>query len=161
LEPVHIQFHGPEPLTAVALPVLQRFAVGAALTAVPFAVPQAPFTGVPPPEPPPPPELLESVAWHEAVAPPLVPAHIQFHGPEPLIAVELPLAHRFAVGAVLIAAPFAEPQVPATACGDEGGAADCEPQAARKSRMEATQSCEGTRIKYITDSISPASFSST
>ena len=42
LEPEHIQSHGPVPVTAEAEPALQRFVVGAALTAAPLAEPHEP-----------------------------------------------------------------------------------------------------------------------
>src|SRR5258706_7688100 len=44
-EPRHDQVQGPEPETAVAVPAVQRFAVGAWDTGVPFAEPHTPFTG--------------------------------------------------------------------------------------------------------------------
>jgi hypothetical protein len=46
LLPVHSQVQGPAPLTAEAVPALQRPALGAALNVMPFAGPQAPFTAV-------------------------------------------------------------------------------------------------------------------
>ena len=46
LLPVHCQVHGPLPVTAEAVPALQRPALGATLALVPFAGPHAPFTGV-------------------------------------------------------------------------------------------------------------------
>ena len=44
-DPVQLHVHGPLPLTAVAVPALQRFAVGAVVNTPPFDDPQAPFTG--------------------------------------------------------------------------------------------------------------------
>ena len=44
--PVQPQVHGPVPLTAVAVPTLQRFVVGAAVNVCPFDAPQAPLTGI-------------------------------------------------------------------------------------------------------------------
>ena len=44
LAPVQVHVHGPAPLTVVAVPALHRLAVGAELTAVPLALPQAPLT---------------------------------------------------------------------------------------------------------------------
>ena len=44
LPAAHDQFHGPGPNTALAVPAAQRLAVGALLTATPFAVPQAAAT---------------------------------------------------------------------------------------------------------------------
>jgi hypothetical protein len=101
LEPGHIQFHGPLPATVEAVPTLQRFVVGVLLTAVPFAEPHEPLTGP-----------TATGAWHAAVVPPLVPGHIQFHGPAPLTAEAVPALHRFIVGVLLAAAPFAVPQAP-------------------------------------------------
>src|ERR1700722_3332947 len=43
LAPVQLQFHGPEPLTDEAVPVVQRLVDGALLKLVPFDVPQAPL----------------------------------------------------------------------------------------------------------------------
>jgi hypothetical protein len=44
--PAHDQFHGPEPLTPLAVPLLHNPLVGADETVVPLVEPQAPFTGV-------------------------------------------------------------------------------------------------------------------
>jgi len=46
LLPVHCQVHGPVPVTAEAVPALQRPMLGATVEVVPFAGPHAPFTGV-------------------------------------------------------------------------------------------------------------------
>ena len=48
LLPVHCQVHGPVPVTAEAVPAVQRPALGATLAVVPFAGPHAPFSGVVP-----------------------------------------------------------------------------------------------------------------
>ena len=45
-DPIQPQVHGPIPLTAVAVPPLQRFVVGAVVDVCPFDAPQAPLTGV-------------------------------------------------------------------------------------------------------------------
>ncbi len=45
-DPVQLHVHGPVPLTAVAVPALQRFVVGAEVNVPPFEVPHTPFTGV-------------------------------------------------------------------------------------------------------------------
>ena len=45
LTPLHVQDHGPLPRTAVAIPAVHRFAIGALDTILPFAAPQAPFRG--------------------------------------------------------------------------------------------------------------------
>ena len=42
--PVQVQFHGPEPDTAEAVPVEHRLAVGAVVATPPFAEPQMPLT---------------------------------------------------------------------------------------------------------------------
>ena len=44
--PAQLQAQGPVPVTVEALPAEQRLVVGAVGTVVPFADPQAPFTGV-------------------------------------------------------------------------------------------------------------------
>lgn len=46
LAPVQVQAHGPVPETDDAVPIAQRFAVGADGTVVPFALPHTPLTGV-------------------------------------------------------------------------------------------------------------------
>ncbi len=46
LDPVQLHVHGPVPLTAVAVPVLQRLVVGAEVNVPPFEEPQTPFTAV-------------------------------------------------------------------------------------------------------------------
>ena len=43
-DPLQPQVHGPEPLTAVGVPVAQRLLEGATAVGVPLAVPQAPLT---------------------------------------------------------------------------------------------------------------------
>lgn len=100
-EPVHIQPQGPVPVTEVAEPVLHRFVVGVELAATPLAVPHIPLTG----------ELATGAA-QELLVPPLVPAHIQFHGPLPDTAEELPALHRLVVGVALTATPLAVPHMP-------------------------------------------------
>ena len=44
LLPTQVHDHGPLPLTAEAVPAVQRLVVGAVLTATPFAGPHCPFT---------------------------------------------------------------------------------------------------------------------
>ena len=53
--------------------------------------------------------------------PPPEPAHVQFHGPEPLTLEAAPALQRFAVGALVRSAPFEEPHAPLTAAEDEEG----------------------------------------
>jgi hypothetical protein len=47
-DPAQLQFHGPEPLTGDAAPELQRPAVGADATVLPFAGPHWPFIAAAP-----------------------------------------------------------------------------------------------------------------
>src|SRR5271157_3818799 len=100
LLPAQLQLHGPLPATVDAVPALQRLAVGAVLTATPFALPHVP--------------LISSRAEQLAVVPPPEPAHVQFHGPEPLTLEAVPALQRFAVGALVRSAPFEEPHPPLT-----------------------------------------------
>jgi hypothetical protein len=114
LLPSHIQAQGPLPVTAVAVPALQRFVVGAVVTATPFAEPQTPLTG----------EATFSGALHEEFVPPLLPSHIQAHGPVPLTVVAVPAEQRLVVGALVTATPFAGPQTPSTAVEASGAEQD-------------------------------------
>jgi hypothetical protein len=43
-DPAQLQLHGPEPLTAEAVPALHRLVVGAVEVGTPFAEPQEPLT---------------------------------------------------------------------------------------------------------------------
>ena len=43
--PVHVQFHGPAPVTVEAVPTKQRPVDGACVIAMPFAEPQTPSVG--------------------------------------------------------------------------------------------------------------------
>ncbi len=45
-DPVQLHVHGPLPLTAVAVPALQRFVVGAVSNVCPFDVPHTPLIGL-------------------------------------------------------------------------------------------------------------------
>ena len=100
LPPAQVHDQGPLPLTFVAVPALQRLAVGAALTVPPFALPHAPF--------------VSSRAEQVAVAPPPEPAQVQVQGPLPLTATGVPALQRFAVGLLVRSAAFEEPQTPLT-----------------------------------------------
>src|SRR3954452_4722255 len=51
---------------------------------------------------------------HCAVAPPLLPPQLQLQGPLPLTAEAMPVLQKFVVGALTIATPLADPQVPLT-----------------------------------------------
>jgi hypothetical protein len=101
--PVQLHVHGPLPLTAVAVPVLQRFVVGALLNDWPLADPQAPLTGV-----------VETDAEQLAFVPLFTPLQLHVHGPLPLTAVAVPALQRFVVGALLNDWPLADPQAPLT-----------------------------------------------
>ncbi|MGH7061587.1 MAG: hypothetical protein ACREFH_14465 [Stellaceae bacterium] len=103
LLPAQVQVHGLLPLTVEALPAVQRLDVGALLTATLLAEPQTPLTAV-----------AATEARHCAVAPPLLPAQLQRHGPLPETADAVPAAHRFVAGALFRAAPFEEPHTPLT-----------------------------------------------
>ena len=101
LLPAHVQFHGPEPVTAEGRPVVQRPLDGVLLTATPLAKPQEP--------------LIRTGAWHCAVVPPLLPLQDQVHGPLPVTAEAAPALQRLVVGALVRSAPFEDPQTPFTA----------------------------------------------
>jgi hypothetical protein len=109
LLPVQLHDHGPLPLTAEAVPAVQRLAVGAVLSLPPFEEPHAPFTGC---------AEATSVAEQVAVLPPLLPAQLHDHGPLPLTVDAVPAVQRFAVGAVLSLPPSEEPHAPLTAVDD-------------------------------------------
>ncbi len=101
-EPLHVQYHGPVPVTVEAvLSGLHRFAVGALNRFCPLDDPQAPLT--------------IRLAKQLAVVPPFDPLHVQYHGPVP-VTVEAVLSglHRFVVGAVRKICPLDEPQAPLT-----------------------------------------------
>ena len=44
--PAQLQFHGPEPVTALAVPAVQRLALGAVVKVPPCDAPQTPSTGL-------------------------------------------------------------------------------------------------------------------
>jgi len=99
-DPVQVQCHGPFPVTAEAVPALQRSDCGAESKLSPFAEPHAPFTF--------------SFAEQLAVEPSFNPAHVQFHGPVPVSTEAVPAAQSFDVGSERKLFPFAEPQAPFT-----------------------------------------------
>lgn len=107
LLPSQLQLQGPVPLTAVAVPVLQKLVAGAVLTVVPLALPQLPLTST------------GAVHVPESL-PPLVPSQTQVHGPVPLTAVATPPPHKLVEGALVKPVPLAEPQVPLTGTGCTG-----------------------------------------
>src|SRR5690349_16632732 len=45
-KPAHDQYHGPEPVTGLAVPLSHRLSVGAVVKLPPFELPQLPFTGL-------------------------------------------------------------------------------------------------------------------
>lgn len=98
--PTQLQFHGPEPLTEEAVPLLHRLDVGVEVNVAPLLLPQAPFT--------------RSLAEQTAVVPPFCPPQVQFQGPAPATEEGVPLLQRFAVGSVGNACPFEEPHTPFT-----------------------------------------------
>jgi hypothetical protein len=71
--PWHVQDHGPVPVTVVEVPELHRFVVGAEVKVPPLLLPHAPFTS-------------STLAEQFAVLPPLIPAQVQTHKPDPLLA---------------------------------------------------------------------------
>ena len=44
--PAQLQFHGPEPVTALAVPAVQRLVLGAVVKVPPWDAPQTPSTGL-------------------------------------------------------------------------------------------------------------------
>ncbi len=96
--PTQVQSHGPLPVTAEAVPLVQRFDAGAVVKLFVFAVPQAPFNW--------------RFAEHCAVVPPSDPVQFQVHGPVPLTVEALPALQRFVLGAVRKFPVFAEPHMP-------------------------------------------------
>jgi hypothetical protein len=104
--PAQVQFQGPLPLKAEAVPVEQKPVVGAVATVVPFAGPHTPLvaTGA----------GVVFAAEHEALPPPFDPAQVQCQGPVPLRAEAVPAEQRPVVGAVTTVVPLAAPQTPLT-----------------------------------------------
>lgn len=102
-DPVQVQSHGPEPVTVEAVPVLHNPVVGVDVRACPLAAPHEPFTAA----------SLDAI--QEAGAPPPDPAHVQFHGPEPVTEDADPVLQRFDEGADVRPCPLAVPHTPLTA----------------------------------------------
>ena len=100
--PAQDQAHGPAPLMAEAVPVLQRPVVGAVEDVTLFEAPHAPLTGA-------------GGALHCAVVPPFVPAQDHAHGPVPLMAEAVPVLQRPVVGADVELTLFEAPHAPLTA----------------------------------------------
>jgi hypothetical protein len=99
--PSQAQAQGPVPLTAVAVPTLQRLVAGLVVAVVPLAEPQAPWT--------------DNWAEQLAVVPPPAGAQVHVHGPLPLTVEAVPTEQRLAVGALVKSFPFDEPQAPGVA----------------------------------------------
>jgi hypothetical protein len=58
------------------------------------------------------PQEPDNRAEQLAVLPPPVPAHVQFHGPAPVIDDAVPVAHSPVVGSEVVERPLAVPQAP-------------------------------------------------
>lgn len=106
LLPVQVQAQGPllGPCTLLAVPVLQRFPLGADGKIPLFEEPQTPFTGV-------------LYAWQLAEPPPLEPLQVQVQELPLATADAVPLLQREEDGAVADVMPLAEPQAPVTGDG--------------------------------------------
>jgi hypothetical protein len=100
-DPAQLQFHGPEPVTDEAVPVLHKLVVGVLVRSAPFDAPHAPF-------------VLRS-AEQLAVVPPCDPVQLQPHGPEPVTNEAVPVLHKPVVGVLVRSAPFDAPHCPLTA----------------------------------------------
>jgi hypothetical protein len=98
LLPAQLHFHGPRPLTAEAVPVLQRPIFGMLVRSAPFDAPHEP--------------LISSRLEQLAVEPPFDPAQVQAKGPEPLTADAKPALHRLIVGTLVTSVPFTLPHAP-------------------------------------------------
>jgi hypothetical protein len=96
LLPLHVQAQGPVPVTAVPVPAVQRFVVGAVVTATPFAEPQAPLT---------------AVETRGAAQPAVLSLLKQYHlqGPVPVTGDAAPVPQRPLVGRTRVGTPFAGP----------------------------------------------------
>jgi len=105
LAPTQVQFHGPAPDTAVAVPELQNPVDGAEVSDRLLEEPQVPG--------------VCNRAEQFAVIPPPEPTHDQLHGPVPVIDDAAPLVHKLVNGTAVKPAPLAEPQTPLT-----GGSAE-------------------------------------
>ena len=56
-------------------------------------------------------------AEHDAIVPPLLPAHVQLHGPEPVTDDAVPALQKLPVGAAVSVWPLLLPQAPLTGVG--------------------------------------------
>jgi hypothetical protein len=100
--PVQVQLQGPVPLTADAVPLLHRLAVGALVRFWPFAWPQLPSA------------FCAKSAEQDCVLPPLLPAQDHVQGPEPLVVEAVPAVQSPVVGALVNCDPFDVPHAPFT-----------------------------------------------
>jgi hypothetical protein len=100
LLPAQVQLHDPVPVTDEAVPAEHSPVVGAKITGTLLASPHTPFT--------------RSGALQLALLPPLLPAHLQFHGPAPVTDEAMPAVHSPVVGAEVTPTPLAEPHTPET-----------------------------------------------
>jgi hypothetical protein len=106
LLPVQLQFHGPLPVTEPVAPAEHRFTDGAPDALTPLALPHDPFMAV-----------AFKGAVQLALAPPLAPVQLQFHGPDPETAPALPVEHKLEDGALDIEIPLELPHEPLVANG--------------------------------------------
>jgi hypothetical protein len=83
--PAQVHTYGPEPVTADAVPALQRPVEGVVVWAVLCDGPHSPLT--------------VKFAWHESFVPPSRPLQFHVNGPVPDTVVASPVAQRPEVGA--------------------------------------------------------------
>ncbi|MGE3623646.1 MAG: hypothetical protein AB7H77_07240, partial [Bdellovibrionales bacterium] len=102
---LQVHVHGPLPLTADAVPLPQRPAVGADIRFELLAEPQVAVLLLGPVTP-------RSSAEHVALPPPPEPRQVHVHGPVPEMADGVPLPHRPPVGGAVRDEPLADPHVP-------------------------------------------------
>jgi hypothetical protein len=101
LDPWQVQYQGPVPETAVAVPVEHRFVVGAVLNVPPSEEPQVPFTG-----------SGNLLAKQEEVVPPFNPAQVHLQIPFKVTLEGVPELHKPVVGAVWYEPPLEDPHCP-------------------------------------------------
>jgi hypothetical protein len=105
---VHVQFQGPVPDTVDAVPIAQRLRVGVEVLAIPLDVPQDALV----------PGVVGMVgAVQDAVAPPLLPAHVHVQGPEPETVEDVPEEQSPVVGVEDTGVALDTPQDPEIATG--------------------------------------------
>ncbi|TAL04119.1 MAG: hypothetical protein EPO08_02400 [Rhodospirillaceae bacterium] len=105
-DPVQLHAHGPDPLTAEAVPILQRPETGLLLAGAPLAGPQMPFTAF----------VIDvncNAAEQEAFVPPSAPMQLHVHGPVPITPEAVPeIQSPATAGARARVVPAAEPHTP-------------------------------------------------